>query len=101
APPAQPPAPRKRGKAMLIVAIVGAILLVGGTAFYLYAQTYEYTDDAMVDCHLNAVSSRIAGTLTAVNTEENHFVKEGEVLATIDPRDYQVAAEQAQAELTQ
>jgi membrane fusion protein, multidrug efflux system len=94
-------APRKRRRALLIVAILGLILAVGGFLFYQYAQTYESTDDAQVDAHLNGVSSRIQGTVTAVNVDENQFVSAGEVIAQIDPRDYQVAAAQAKAELTQ
>src|SRR6185312_1367619 len=95
------PQPGNRRRALLIVAIVGVILLVGGYLFYQYAQTYESTDDAQVDCHLVAVASRIQGTVTAINVDENQFVKGGEVVAEIDPRDYQVAAEQARAELSQ
>lgn len=97
----QPMPPRKRRRAMLIVAIIGLLLAVGGFMFYQYAQTYESTDDAQVDAHLNGVSSRIQGTVTAVNADENQFVSAGEVLAKIDPRDYQVATEQAQAQLSQ
>lgn len=101
APAPQTPAPRKGSKALLVVVFIGAVLLIGGVAFYLYAQTYETTDDAMVDCHINNVSSRIAGTLTSVRVDENQFVNQGEALATIDPRDYRVAVEQARAQLTQ
>ena len=50
---------------------------------------------------MNGVSSRIQGTVLAVNAEENQFVTAGETLAKIDPRDYQVAAEQAKAQLSQ
>lgn len=94
-------APRKRRRALLIVGIIGVLLAVGGVLFYRYAQTYESTDDAQVDAHLNGVSSRIQGTVIAVNADENQFVSEGQVLAKIDPRDYQVAAAQAQAQLSQ
>ncbi|MGA7238077.1 MAG: HlyD family secretion protein [Bryobacteraceae bacterium] len=97
----KPIPPRKRRRAMLIVAIIGLVLLVGGFIFYQYAQTYESTDDAMVDAHLNGVSSRIQGTVTAVTVDENQFVSAGQVLAKIDPRDYQVAAAQAEAQLSQ
>ena len=97
----QPMAPRKRRRALLIVAVIGVLLAVGGVLFYRYAQTYESTDDAQVDAHLNGVSSRIQGTVVAVNVDENQFVSEGQVLAKIDPRDYQVAAAQAEAELSQ
>jgi membrane fusion protein (multidrug efflux system) len=98
---AAPIPPPKRRRALLILGVVGLLLLVGGFFYYQYAQTYESTDDAMVDAHLNNVSSRILGTVTAVNADENQFVTAGEVLAKIDPRDYQVAAEHAKAALTQ
>ena len=97
--PAPPPGNRRR--ALLIVAVIGLILAVGGFFYYQYAQTYESTDDAQVDCHLVGVASRIQGTVTAVHTDENQFVKAGEVVVEIDPRDFQVAAAQAKAELTQ
>jgi membrane fusion protein (multidrug efflux system) len=97
----QPMQPRKRRRALLIVAIIGVLLAVGGYLYYQYAQTYESTDDAQVDAHLNGVSSRIQGTVIAVNVDENQFVTEGQVLAKIDPRDYQVAKAQAEAQLSQ
>ncbi|HEX3875461.1 MAG TPA: HlyD family secretion protein [Bryobacteraceae bacterium] len=97
--PSAPPNPRKRRRAMLIMGLIGIVLLVGGFFYYRYAATYETTDDAIVDTHINSISSRISGTITAVNVDENQSVTAGEVLATIDPRDYQVATEQAQAQL--
>ncbi len=98
----QTPAQRgKRRRALLIVAIIGILLAIGGFLYYQYAQTYESTDDASVDAHLNGVSSRVQGTVTAVNTDENQFVSAGQVIAQIDPRDYQVAVEQAKAQLSQ
>ena len=99
APPTPPPGNRRR--ALLIVALVGLILLVGGFFYYQYTETYESTDDAEVDCHLVGVASRIQGTVTAVHVDENQFVKAGELVVEIDPRDFQVAAAQAKAELTQ
>jgi membrane fusion protein (multidrug efflux system) len=54
-----------------------------------------------VDCHLVPVASRITGTVTAVYVDENQFVKAGETVVSIDPRDFQVAADQARADLTQ
>ncbi len=52
---------------------------------------------------LNTVQlrSRIDGTLDQVNFREGQQVKEGEVLATIDPRLYQAALDQAKAKLAQ
>ena len=74
------------------------MILVAALGFWLYSRTYESTDDAQVDGHLNGVSSRIDGDVIAVHAEENHSVKAGDVLVEFDPRDYQVAVEQAQAQ---
>jgi membrane fusion protein, multidrug efflux system len=98
-----PPPPRARGRAraLLTVLLVGAALATAGFSYWRYAQTYESTDDAQVDGHLNSISARIAGTITAVYFDENQAVKAGDLLAEVDPRDYQVTLSQAQAELAQ
>lgn len=88
-----------RNKTLLFAGIIGAVILVGAVAFWLYSRTYESTDDAQVDGHLNGVTARIDGDVKAVYVEENQSVKAGELLVEFDPRDYQVAVEQAQAQL--
>jgi membrane fusion protein (multidrug efflux system) len=77
------------------------ILAVGTTAPFgwKYLQSYESTDDAQIDGHIDPLSSRINGTVIAVHAEDDDRVKKGELLVEIDPRDYQVAVEQAQARL--
>ncbi|HLI83488.1 MAG TPA: HlyD family secretion protein [Bryobacteraceae bacterium] len=99
--PAPPARARGRARAMLVVLLIGAVLAVGGYSYWRYAQTYESTDDAQVDAHLNGISARIPGTIAAVHVEENQLVKAGDLVAEIDPRDYQVALDQARAELAQ
>ena len=96
-------APRASGRAraLLVVFLIGAVLATAGLLYWRYAQTYETTDDAQVDGHLNGIAARVAGTITAVYFEENQFVKAGDLVAEIDPRDYQVAVAQAEAELAQ
>ncbi len=85
--------------------IIGAIALVAaaiGTVLLLnYLNSYESTDDAQIDGHLNAVGSRIAGTITAVYVEDNQFVQAGQVLADLDTQDYQTSLLQARAQVAQ
>jgi membrane fusion protein (multidrug efflux system) len=81
--------------------IVLVAAIVGGFLYWNYAQTFESTDDAFIDGHTNYISPRIAGTVINVMVQENQFVKEGQVLAEIDPADYQVAYERAQADVAQ
>src|SRR6516162_10659954 len=85
------PAPsRSRWKALLVV-LVGAVLAAGGVLYWNYAATYESTDDAQVGAHLNGISARIAGTVTGIHADENQFVNAGQLVAELDPSDYQVA----------
>ncbi len=96
--------PKKKGirpLTILIILIFLGALAIGGFFLYGYLDSYESTDDAQVDGHINSVSSRIAGTVTNVYVEDNAYVKAGQVLVALDPRDYVVAREQAEASLAQ
>src|SRR6202044_420934 len=78
---------------------VGAIvLLIVGLFVYRYVTSYESTDDAQVDGHINSVSTRITGHVTKLNVDDNQYVQAGTVLVEIDPSDYQVAYEHAKAD---
>jgi membrane fusion protein (multidrug efflux system) len=59
----------------------------------------EDTDDAQVNGHLIQVSARVAGQILKVDVEENQVVNAGDPIAELDPRDYQVAVENAEAAL--
>ncbi|MBZ5644598.1 MAG: HlyD family secretion protein [Acidobacteriia bacterium] len=88
-----------RRRNLIFALVVGAVILIGAVAFWIYSSTYESTDDAQVDGHLNGITARIDGQVIAVHAEENQSVKAGDLLVELDPRDYQVALEQAQAQL--
>lgn len=99
--PDTPEAPPKRGINRFIVIGVIALLAVAGILYYLYTQTYESTDDAQVDGHLNPIASRVDGSVTAVHFENNQVVHAGDTLVELDPKDNQVALAQAQAQYDQ
>jgi membrane fusion protein (multidrug efflux system) len=82
-----------------IALIIGAIvLLVVGFFVYRYATSYESTDDAQIDGHINSVSARISGHVIKLNVDDNQYVQAGTLLVEIDPTDYQVALERAKAD---
>ena len=90
-------APRSRRRGILIIAILVAVLVALGI---WWRSTYsEDTDDAQVNGHLIQVSARIAGQVINVDVEENQVVKAGQPIAELDPRDYEVAVENAEAVL--
>jgi membrane fusion protein, multidrug efflux system len=89
---------RKKRKTFLIVAIV-VVVLVASLFLWRYLSSYESTDDAQADVHLYPVSARISGYVVKVNVGDNQWVKQGDVLVEIDPKDYEVAVAQAQANL--
>jgi membrane fusion protein (multidrug efflux system) len=80
-----------------VAAIVVAALVALG--IWWHSTFSEDTDDAQVNGHLIQVSSRIAGQVIKVNVEENQVVKAGDAIAELDPSDYQVAVENAEAAL--
>jgi membrane fusion protein (multidrug efflux system) len=80
----------------------GALLFVAGAAGYgkYYWTTGRFlvsTDDAYVQAHSVLMSPKVSGYISEVPVDDNQAVKAGEVLARIDPRDYQTALDQARA----
>lgn len=89
--------PRSRRRGIIIVVV--AILVVAALAFWWHSTFYEDTDDAQISGHLIQISARISGQVRKVDVEENEPVKAGQVIAELDPRDYEVAVENAKAAL--
>jgi membrane fusion protein, multidrug efflux system len=95
-------ASRSRRRRNLILLIL--LLLVATAAAvpgWSYLSSYEDTDDAQVDGHIIAVSSRINGTIAHVYVIDTQPVHKGQLLVEIDPDDYVVAVEGARARLAE
>jgi len=88
---------RRRNMLLLLGGVL--VVFVAGVFVWRHFSSYETTDDAQVDAHLYPISARISGYVVRVNVEDNEYVKEGTVLVEIDPKDYQVAVDQARADL--
>ena len=80
------------------MAVVVVVVLIA-LGVWWHSTYSEDTDDAQVNGHLIQVSSRINGQVAKVYVEENQVVKAGDLIAELDPSDYQVAVENAEAAL--
>ena len=89
------PNSRRRGVIIVVLVLVALVAL----GLWWRSTFSEDTDDAQVNGHLIQVSSRISGQVTKVYVDENQLVKAGDVIAELDPSDYKVAVENAEAAL--
>jgi membrane fusion protein (multidrug efflux system) len=86
----------RRAKTALAFALLAGI--IAAVIWYIHIQTYETTDDAQIDGHINAVSSRIAGTVNRVYVDDNDTVLAGQPLVDLDTRELTIAEQQTGAQ---
>jgi membrane fusion protein (multidrug efflux system) len=97
--PKEKKSPLRRALPFVIVGLLLVLLIGGGTYYWLSTRDYESTDDAFIDAHTANVSSQVAGRVTKILFDDNQQVAAGQRLMQIDPRDYQVKLDQANASL--
>jgi membrane fusion protein, multidrug efflux system len=89
----------KRPAFLIGAAVVLLIVAIVGLRYWLYARSHESTDDAFIDGHIIQVSPKASGYITMVYVTDNQIVKAGDLVAEIDPRDYEAKVAQAKAAL--
>ncbi len=82
---------------IVFLVVIAVVLIVVGTIYFINSSTHATTDDAYTTGRLHYISSRVAGTVIGVLVDDNQFVKQGQVLVKLDPRDYQVKVDEARA----
>jgi membrane fusion protein (multidrug efflux system) len=82
-----------------LMLVVPALLIVGGGYYWLTSGKSVSTDDAQVKQDIVSVSPQVNGQVVQVLVRNGMHVHRGDVLFRIDPQPYQVALEQAQAQL--
>jgi membrane fusion protein, multidrug efflux system len=87
---------RLRRPLMLAVPI---ILAAVGAAEYLAQEPYVSTDDAFVRAAKDSINARVAGQVVEIAVGDNQRVRKGQLLFRIDPEPYQIAIDQAEADL--
>src|SRR5258707_4831461 len=85
-----------RFRMFLIIGVV--VLLVTGFFLWRYFDSYESTDDAQIDGHLNPLSARVSGHVEKLLVNDNQYVEASAPLVQIDSRGYQVFVARAKAD---
>ncbi|MFM2370342.1 MAG: hypothetical protein RIS85_64, partial [Pseudomonadota bacterium] len=95
-----PPRPDKARLAVIVLALIGAVLAVL-YAWHLppFAGLSQSTDNAYVRGKVTVISPQVSGYVTQVLVKDFAKVKKGQVIAVIDPRQYQAKVEQVRANL--
>jgi membrane fusion protein, multidrug efflux system len=101
-PPTEAEPPKKKGRGFML-RILGVCVLVGAIAFaawyILESRWYEDTDDAYVNGNIVQITPQITGTVVSIGADDGDFIKQGDVLVTLDKADADVALENAAANL--
>ncbi|PWK75518.1 HlyD family secretion protein [Aminobacter sp. AP02] len=92
------PAPKKRGRFVLMAALPLA-LVVGGGYFWVTGGRYQETENANLRQARMIIASEEAGRIIKVDVADNTMVKAGDVLFEVDPEPYRIALAQADAAL--
>jgi membrane fusion protein (multidrug efflux system) len=78
-----------------------AVVVLVALAFWLFGGRYVGTDDAYVHAPQLMVSTDVSGLVQDVDVHQGQHVKAGEVLFRIDPHQFQIALDNAKANLAQ
>ena len=84
-----------------LFALGAVVLIVGGLYYYLSGGQYVETDDAYVQANVLTVSTDVSGIVDQIPVQDGEHVKEGQVLFRLDPLKFQIALDEARANLAQ
>ena len=96
--PSARPTPKKRSKRTRIILIVGVLALIAFTYWFIHRHELT-TDDAAIEAQVVPIAPKVSGYVVKLNVTDNQEVAAGDVIAVIDPRDYQIALDKAKADL--
>ncbi len=95
-----PPDSKPSSTKFILLGLLVLALLISipyGWNLWQFYQTHESTDDAYVVGDIIPISARIAGPVTESLVKENQPIEAGQLLARIDPRDFEARVAQANA----
>jgi membrane fusion protein (multidrug efflux system) len=84
---------------MIVLAVVILVAIIGGGYYWWSNKDLASTDDAYTDGRAITIASQVSGYVVDLAVTDNQFVKQGDVILRIDPRDYIAARDQARGTL--
>ena len=90
---------KRRPTVFIIGVVVLALLAIGGLSYWLSTRGIEDTDDAYTDGRAITIAPQVAGMVVSLDVNDNQFVRKGQPLIHIDPRQYRIDREQAEGAL--
>ena len=91
---------RRRRPFVIAGGILAALLLIGaGLWYWLSTRGTVSTDDAYTDGTTVRIAPKVAGYVVALQVTDNTFLRAGDLILRIDPRDYIASRDQAQAQV--
>jgi membrane fusion protein, multidrug efflux system len=100
---ASPARPQRSRRKLVLAAIVLAAAGTGGWFGYHYLTVGRFlvtTDDAYVQAYNTTLAAKVAGYVASVPVTDNTYVHAGDVIATIDDGDYQLAVDSSREKVT-
>ena len=95
---ASAPVSRKSQRRTVMFALLPVVLIVGGY-FYVTGGAVMSTDNAYVQADMVGLSSDVAGIVTQVLVHDNQKVAKGDILFKLDPLQFQLALDRAEAQI--
>ena len=91
---------KSRRPVVLLIAILAILgLALGGIYYFLSTRNIEDTDDAYTDGYAVQIAPQVAGRVVSLDVTDNQFVRKGQALIHIDPRQFINDRDQAQGQL--
>lgn len=87
-------------KVLVTSAIVVVIILATGL-YWQHEKYHPSTDDAYIQANIVGIAPEVSGQINQINIANNHAIKKGQLLFSIDPKPFMYKVEQAEAQLKQ
>lgn len=90
---------KKKRWPIVVLIVVAVLVVIGGAVWWFLTRNQESTDDAYTEGNAVGIAPHVSGYVIERLIDDNTFVRTGDVMLRIDPREYINARDQARANL--